>query len=467
MGEAYHYGKKRRICHKSRMKKRMYSNLIIICLLSVVLTTVSIIAVYYKLFQNRVREDLKINLELLKSTGLFDSTDSIDGIAIMKTGDDYLRITWIDPDGKVLYDNDKDVESLDNHLDREEIRDAFESGKGESIRESKTMSMNAHYYAELLGNGTVLRVGSNARNLVSVFFAATPAIFIAILIIVVICAWLSQYLTNQMLAPVEEMVDSIDDLGMKPLYDELKPFSEKIHNQYNEILKTANVREEFSANVSHELKTPLTAISGYAELMATDEETPEKNKHFSNEILKSAGRLRSLIDDTIMLSELDRYGEKVRETVRLDEIVDECVSSMRISAQNKKVLLEYRSEPVLIHGESELLREMAENLIQNAINYNRENGTIDISVLKEDDKCILTVKDNGIGIPEKDQDRVFERFYRVDRSRSRATGGTGLGLAIVKHIAEIHNASIKLKSRENVGTEIRIAFNSVESAHAS
>lgn len=443
------------------MKKRMYSNLIIICLLSVVLTTVSITAVYYRLFQSRVREDLKINLELLKSTGFFDSTSSIEDIVNMKTADDYLRITWIDPDGKVLYDNDNDVESLDNHLDREEIKDAFKTGKGESIRESKTMSMNAHYYAELLSNGTVLRVGSNARSLVSVFFAATPAILIAVLIIVIICAWLSQYLTKWMLAPVEEMVDNIDDLGMKPLYDELTPFSEKIHNQYNEILKTANIREEFSANVSHELKTPLTAISGYAELMATDQAASSTTKHFSNEILKSAARLRSLIDDTIMLSELDRYREKVSEAVRLDEITAECVSSMSIDAQKKKVLLQYHGDPVEIYGQSELLRHMAENLIQNAINYNRENGKVDVSVLNEGDKVVLTVKDTGIGIPEKDQERVFERFYRVDKSRSRATGGTGLGLAIVKHIAEIHNATIKLTSQENVGTEIRIIFNSV------
>ena len=443
------------------MKKRMYSNLIIICLLSVVLTTVSITAVFYGMFQGRVREDLKINLELLKSTGFFDSTSSIQDIVNMKTADDYLRITWIDPDGKVLYDNDNDVESLDNHLDREEIRDAFKTGKGESIRESKTMSMNAHYYAELLSNGTVLRVGSNARSLVSVFFAATPAILIAVLIIVIICAWLSQYLTKWMLAPVEEMVDNIDDLGMKPLYNELKPFSEKIHNQYNEILKTANIREEFSANVSHELKTPLTAISGYAELMATDKAASSTTKHFSNEILKSAARLRSLIDDTIMLSELDRYREKVGEAVRLDEIVAECVSSMSIDAQKKKVLLQYHSDPAEIYGQSELLRHMAENLIQNAINYNRENGTVNVSVVNEGDRCVLTVKDTGIGIPEKDQERVFERFYRVDKSRSRATGGTGLGLAIVKHIAEIHNADIKLTSQENVGTEIKIIFNSV------
>ncbi len=443
------------------MKKRMYSNLIIICLLSVILTTVSITAVFYGMFQGRVREDLKINLELLKSTGFFDSTSSIEDIVNMKTADDYLRITWIDPDGKVLYDNDNDVESLDNHLDREEIRDAFKTGKGESIRESKTMSMNAHYYAELLSNGTVLRVGSNARSLVSVFFAATPAILIAVLIIVIICAWLSQYLTKWMLAPVEKMVDNIDDLGMKPLYNELTPFSEKIHNQYNEILKTANIREEFSANVSHELKTPLTAISGYAELMATDQAASSTTKHFSNEILKSAARLRSLIDDTIMLSELDRYREKVSEAVRLDEITAECVSSMSIDAQKKKVSLRYNGNPAEIYGQSELLRHMAENLIQNAINYNRENGTVDVSVLNEGDKVVLTVKDTGIGIPEKDQERVFERFYRVDKSRSRATGGTGLGLAIVKHIAEIHNATIKLTSQENVGTEIRIIFNSV------
>lgn len=462
MGETYHYGQKCRVCHKIDMKKRMYSNLIIICLLSVVLSSVSITVVYYRLFQKRVREDLRINLELLKGTGFFDNVDSTYGITNIKTDDDDLRISWIGSDGKVLYDNDNDVETLDNHLNRKEIKEAFEKGAGESIRESETMSMNTHYYAVLLSNGTVLRVGSDAGNLISVFVAAMPVIFIAMLVIIIICVVISQRLTKWMLVPIEKMADDIDNGEIVPLYEELKPFSEKIRNQYNEILKTANIREEFSANVSHELKTPLTAIIGYAELLESDPQISDRHRHFSKEIIKNGNRLQSLIDDTIMLSELDHSGEREMKPVRLDIIVEECVSMMKINAGKKGIKLEYDSEPAEITGESNLLTQLTENLIQNAINYNRENGTVTVKVSKENDRCILAVKDSGIGIPEEDQSRVFERFYRVERSRSRATGGTGLGLAIVKHIAEIHGAQIVLESHINVGTEIRVIFKSQE-----
>ncbi|MBE6103749.1 MAG: two-component sensor histidine kinase [Erysipelotrichaceae bacterium] len=440
------------------MRRRMYSNLIIICLLSVLLSTLSITFVYYNLFQSRVREDLKVNLELLKGTGFFDDADSTTGIANIKTDNDDFRITWVRSDGKVLYDNDTDAGLLDNHLNREEIAEAFETGVGESIRESETMNMNTHYYAELLDNQTVLRVGSNARNLVSVFSASIPAIFIAILVIIIICILLSQRMTDQMLKPVEKMVDSIDSADIDPVYDELKPFSDKIKKQYNEILKTANIREEFSANVSHELKTPLTAIAGYAELMESDPDTSDRHKHFSREIIKSAGRLRSLIDDTIMLSELDHSGERNLEMMRLDEVVGECVTMMKLNAEKKGIDLEYDSEPATVMGVSELITQMAENLIQNAINYNRDDGWVKVAVSRKDGKCILSVRDNGIGIPQEDQSRVFERFYRVERSRSRATGGTGLGLAIVKHIAEIHEADITLNSCINGGTEISVTF---------
>jgi two-component system phosphate regulon sensor histidine kinase PhoR len=261
-----------------------------------------------------------------------------------------------------------------------------------------------------------------------------------------------------MLKPVEKMVDSIDSADIDPVYDELKPFSDKIKKQYNEILKTANIREEFSANVSHELKTPLTAIAGYAELMESDPDTSDRHKHFSREIIKSAGRLRSLIDDTIMLSELDHSGERNLEMMRLDEVVGECVTMMKLNAEKKGIDLEYDSEPATVMGVSELITQMAENLIQNAINYNRDDGWVKVAVSRKDGKCILSVRDNGIGIPQEDQSRVFERFYRVERSRSRATGGTGLGLAIVKHIAEIHEADITLNSCINGGTEISVTF---------
>ncbi len=440
------------------MKRRIYANLIIVCLLSAVLTAVSVTMVYYSLFQNRVREDLRINLELLKGTGFFDTPEIKVSIANIRTDGDDLRITWIAADGKVLYDNDNDVEKLDNHLNREEIKEAFAGGTGESIRESETMNMNTHYYAVLLANGTVLRVGSDAHNMFSVMNSAAPAILAAVLLVVVICVLLGQYMTRQILRPVEEMVDNLDNTELEPAYGELKPFSEKIHRQYSEIVNAAKMREEFSANVSHELKTPLTAIRGYAELIETDEKATETHRHFASEIVKNSSRLQSLIDDTIMLSQLDRQEDKKMEPVRLDEAVSECLPALQINARMKDIALEYEDEPATVSGDGELLTQMAENLIQNAIIYNKENGWVKVRVHKENDRCLLSVSDNGIGIPEEDQSRSFERFYRVDKSRSRNSGGTGLGLAIVKHIAELHNAEIKLTSKVDEGTEITVTF---------
>ena len=430
----------------------------IVCLLSVILTAVSTTAVYFRLFQNRVREDLRINLELLKGTGFFDNAENSTGIASIRTDDDDLRITWISSDGKVLYDNDNDIETLDNHLDRQEIQQALEKGTGESIRDSRTMAMNTHYYAELLPNGTILRVGSDAGNIVSIFIRVLPVILLAVLIIIVICVALSQYLTRQFLSPVEEMIDNIDSPDSEPAYSELKPFSEKIHRQYSEILEAASAREEFSVNVSHELKTPLTAIRGYGELIESDETASQTHRHFAHEIVRNATRLHTLIEDTIMLSKLDRHDLTACGIFRLDEVISHCTDLMQVNAREKNISIICQKEKAEIRGDEELITQLAENLIQNAITYNRPNGTVWITVKNEQDRCILTVRDNGIGIPEEDQKRVFERFYRVDKSRSRASGGTGLGLAIVKHIAEIHGAEISLTSKINKGTEITVSF---------
>ena len=226
-----------------------------------------------------------------------------------------------------------------------------------------------------------------------------------------------------------------------------------------DILNHAQMRQEFTANVSHELKTPLTAISGYAELIASGMTSGEDTIHFANEIHSNAERLQSLINDIIKLSELDDDDLKLEfETVDLYELGEHCLASMALQAQKNEVAMYLKGEHVPLSGNKTLLEELMFNLCSNAVRYNKKGGTVTITITTEQGRPVLVVADTGIGIPEEQQERVFERFYRVDKSRSKSTGGTGLGLAIVKHIVAQHDAQITLNSKEGIGTEIKVTF---------
>ena len=441
------------------MKQKINLRLIIISLLAIVATAISVTLVYYNLFQKQVRSDLIISAQLLKDTRYFESVD-IDATTIdLSTDIDDLRVTWINDDGTVLYDNDADASALENHADRPEVKQAFSEGQGETVRTSDTMGYNTFYYAVLLDNGTVLRVSTKARSVVAVFFAGAPIVLLIVAVIIGICIWLSHVLTKQLIKPIEDMAEHIEDHSSEPPYKELVPFANLIRKQHEDILNSAKVRQDFTANVSHELKTPLTAISGYSELMENGMVEPEREKHFATEIRKNSERLLTLINDIIRLSELDAADVSTNfEEVDLNQIAEEAMQNLQMNAEKRKVALVYRGEPCVIRGNRGMLRELIENLVQNAIRYNNENGYVNVMVEKREGSGILTVKDNGIGIPESEQKRIFERFYRVDKSRSKATGGTGLGLAIVKHIVEIHAAQLELESQVGLGTTIVVRF---------
>ena len=216
------------------------------------------------------------------------------------------------------------------------------------------------------------------------------------------------------------------------------------------------MKREFTANVSHELKTPLTSISGYAEMLENGMAHPEDVKAFASTIRREAGRLLVLIQDIIKLSELDEggAGTALRETLDLYDLAQECVSRLRLLADQYGVALTLRGECQPVAGSAAMLSELIYNLCDNAIRYNRSGGSVTITV----GQGRLEVADTGIGIAHEHLDRVCERFYRVDKSRSKRTGGTGLGLAIVKHVAELHHARLELESQENIGTTVRVWF---------
>ena len=359
----------------------------------------------------------------------------------------------------MLYDDEADAGALPNHADRPEIRQAMDTGEGEIVRTSDTFNMNTFYYALRLDDGTVLRLAVDARSISSVFLAAVPVLLIIAVVIFAVCLLLGHLLTAQLIAPIDDMAEHLDEPAREPVYQELEPFARKIRSQHEKILSAAQSRQDFTANVSHELKTPLTAISGYAELIENKMVGGEQQLRFAGEIRKNAARLLSLINDIIQLSELDSAQAPARvQSVELLSLAKEVCGDLEVPARQRRITLQCFGREATVMGDRELLKELLENLVQNAIRYNREGGFVQVTAKEEAGHAQWIVEDNGIGIPEDAKDRVFERFYRVDKSRSRETGGTGLGLAIVKHIAQIHNATLTLDSALGKGTKITVTF---------
>lgn len=434
------------------MKQKINIRLVMTSVLAILAAMIGITFVYYGLFQTRIRDDLAVEARLLAETGM---TNVADNEAIIQ--EDAIRITWISPDGEVLFDNDVVADGLENHLDRPEVQEAFASGFGESVRESSTMKLRTFYYALLLEDGTVIRVATEARSMISVFMSTFPVVCVILAVIVLLCIIVSYFLTDQLLQPIRDMAENIDRVPEQPVYKELSPFIDRIREQHDAILAGARARQEFTANVSHELKTPITAISGYAELIENqmvDEKTQIK---FAGDIRKNADRLVTLVNDIIRLSELDQSSFKP-EFTRLDlfEIARERVELLQSNAREKQIWLTLTGENCEITANRGMMIELLDNLIQNAIRYNVVNGRVKVSIRKQENHALLSVTDTGIGIPQGEQERIFERFYRVDKSRSRDTGGTGLGLSIVKHIVELHEGRIRLESEVGRGTWITI-----------
>ena len=342
-----------------------------------------------------------------------------------------------------MFDSSADAAAMENHEDRPEIRTALETGEGSGSRRSETMDKNLFYYAVRMENGSVLRISREADSFFAVFQNMLPTVLEVSLVLFVLSIFLSNYFTKTLVGPIEEMARNISDPGQEVVYRELEPFVATIRQQHDDIIKSAQMRQEFTANVSHE--------HGMADA--------EDSKRFAGEIHKNSVRLLSLINDIIQLSQLDggknqsEYGD-----IDLYKLAEECVDMLKMNARKQNVTMKLCGKPCMVYADRQLMEELLYNLCDNAIRYNNRGGSVSVTVDEKDGHVFLSIKDTGIGIPREHQDRVFERFYRVDKSRSKATGGTGLGLAIVKHIVAQHGASISLESQEGKGTEIRVEF---------
>ena len=530
--------------------------IVLLCSLSVVM------GVLYKHFTDVQIQQLKDELSLA-ATG----TEQYGNAFLENVEADRFRVTWIDTDGTVLFDTQADQTTMENHADREEIREAFETGFGSAVRDSSTLTQQTYYEARRLQDGTVLRISASHASALSLMMGMLwPVVLITMLAII-----LSLLLARRMAKNIVEPLNTLD--LEQPLanntYEELSPLLRRINQQHrqiesqvrklqrksdefiqitshmqeglvvldketnirsinaaamrifeadtgcvggsffrmqhgNELRQALNdaldrghgsarlelegrfyrfdmssiqsdgnqlgavilavditesqtaeqMRREFSANVSHELKTPLQGIIGSAELLESGMVRPEDESRFVGHIRKEASRLVSLIEDIIRLSQLDEGVVLPSEEVDLLALANEVTSILENSAAEKNVRLTVSGGGFKVQGVRRMLHEVIYNLCDNAIKYNIPGGSAEIHI--ENKK--LSVRDTGIGIPAEHRDRIFERFYRVDKSHSKASGGTGLGLSIVKHAAQYHKAEISLESTPGQGTAITIQF---------
>ncbi len=441
------------------MEEKISYRLFLMGFLGLLFTAALCIFVFHKAFTAQAWTGLEQEAELV-SAGYEMTDQQPQELTHFVTED--LRITLISQDGSVLFESATD-QPMENHLSRPEIKQAISDGVGKDIRDSQTMGYETYYYAVLLPTGEILRVAQDAETIWSIYDSSIPAIVLSCVALMMAAAILAGLLTKALVQPVLDMTEDLDHIQENVPYKELIPFAESIHS--DRILRENNekMRQEFTANVSHELKTPLTSISGYAELIETGIAKPEDVQGFAQKIHVEATRMLQLVNDILQLSKLDSASETgntpAMEVVDLLDVAKECVERQKLNARRAYISLSYLGESAPVRGSRDLLDELCQNLCDNAIRYNRPGGKVQITTAcSRDGHCTLTVADNGIGIPKEAQSSVFERFYRVDKSRSKATGGTGLGLAIVKHIARIHGARLKLESQVDEGTTITVTF---------
>ena len=440
------------------MKRRIN----ILCMILTVITILETVAlsatVFYGVLTKEVVEDLRNSADVMVESDAWQMVSDPANVHMGKTPR-HLRITLINPDGNAVCDSDADVRGMENHKNRPEIASAFSKGEGKAVRNSQTLGKSAFYYAVRLDNGYVLRISKEVSSMTGILLSTVPRLVVLSVLLFAACVILSHALTKSIVKPIEELAKNLEGPGMYHVYEELEPYVTTIRAQHEDIIRNANMRQEFTANVSHELKTPLTSISGYSELIENGIATGDDVQRFAREIHKSSNRLLTLINDIIRLSELDGTEEEAdTELLNLHEMAQNCVEMLKMSAEKHNVTIALNGTECYVTANRQMMEELLYNLCDNAIRYNNPGGSVDVQTYSREGHTNLVVKDTGIGISKEHQERIFERFYRVDKSRSKSTGGTGLGLAIVKHIIAKSHAELQLESEPGKGTMIRVIF---------
>lgn len=548
------------------MTSRIFKAICTVTLAVLLASLVLVMGVLYDYFSNSQLGQLR-SLTSVVSRGVAD-----EGAAFLdELESDRYRVTWIAADGSVLYDSQSDPAQMGNHLDREEVREALETGFGESARYSTTLTEKLLYFAERLPDGTVLRLSGAQYTTLTLTLAIVQPVLVIIAVAVVIALLLASRLSKKIVEPLNSI--DLDEPLSSRAYPELSPLLERLDSQQRQLrqhaaelrrrkeeletitdnmsegfvllnekgkilsinrraaqtlgvsgdsaetiytcavgagvreladsargglatertLDIANrryrfntspimtdaapsgiamlifdvteseqaeqMRREFTANVSHELKTPLHSISGCAELLKDGMVRSEDIRRFSEQIYSEAQRMIRLVDDIIRLSCLDEGGKGMtREQTDLHALAEAVVESLRPTAEAAEVSLSLEGGSACLDGIPQLLSGIIYNLCDNAIKYNRMGGSVSVRVDGRAEEIVLSVSDTGIGIAPEHRQRIFERFYRVDKSHSKEVGGTGLGLSIVKHAALLHGAEIELESAVGAGTVVRVRF---------
>ena len=443
------------------MKQRILDHTSLLVVMTVLLTFVASSMVMYQKFSVYMKQGVRDEAEYIR-------------VGVEEFGDSYLtekvgdatssRITLTDSEGNVLFDSEADADKLSNHSSRPEFVQAMENGYGEKVRYSETLYKQTFYYAIKLESGEILRVAKTTDSVFFTLMSSFTLLGLLMLLILFVEFILVQKQTKKLIEPINEL--DLEHPLDNVCYEELRPLLVRVDQQNRQIarrgeeLKNAEAgRREFSANVSHELKTPLMSISGYAELLMNGMVKQDDVQEFSGRIYHEATRLSNLVADIIQLSRLDeKESDMPFEAVDLYELSEDVVNNLRSHAKKKDITITLSGETVAIRGVRHVLYEMFFNIADNSVRYTEPSGEVKVFVGKRDGKPFYRVEDNGIGIPKSEQKRIFERFYRVDKSHSRQTGGTGLGLSIVKHGASLHHAKINLDSEPGKGTKMEILF---------
>lgn len=385
------------------------------------------------------------------------------------------RLTMISSDGEVLYDNFDDSIN-ENHLQREEIKEASKNGTGSSVRYSETMEQNYLYVAEYdAQEQTYVRLAMPFSGVSQSALMLLPSFFIAFVIAFFFVWLMSKRMADSILKPLQEISAVIRkaDFGKEKIefqnysYSELQEITDALQTMNNQIAKNLEnlerekqIRQEFFTNASHELKTPLTSIRGYSELLRQHAITdPDQIDHCLDCVLKESDHMTKLINDILTISKLEAKDYVVQKShIKLKDLLENVLNSLSVQAKAMNLDIDASCENVTVYANLDHIQGILYNLISNAIKYNKPNGKIIIIIKERLDNILIKVMDTGIGISKEDQEKVFQRFYRVDKQRSKIVAGTGIGLAIVKHIVQFYNGSISLKSKENEGTSIEISL---------
>lgn len=436
------------------MRLKIQKSMMVILAVTLVLFYVILSVILYNQNMSILRAEVKQEAKYICTAVNISGTEYLEQ---MDNIDESTRVTRIDESGNVLYDSRRDADTLDNHSGREEVREALKSGEGEDVRRSVTVEKDLYYYALLLEDGSVLRVSREVDSLASTALTMLPVIGGLAVLMIIFAMLLAKWQTARLIKPINEL--DLEQPLDNDVYTELSPLLTAMDRQNREKEAVSNMRKEFSANVSHELKTPLTSISGYAEIMKNGMVRPSDIPVFSERIYKEARRLITLVEDIIKLSKLDEESvELEKQEVDLYDLTREIVSRLSPQASQKNIRMELTGEPVKYVGIRQILDEMVYNVCENAIKYNNDGGRVTVWVGNTLEGPKISVADTGIGIPKEHHERIFERFYRVDKSHSKERGGTGLGLSIVKHGALLHGAKVSVDSSPGRGTKIEMQF---------